>query len=109
MSDDKMKRKVIKKCNISIEVLHFLTKDYSLNNAKRMTRFEAFFYLVQTYIDNQSKHEKMMITIDFLVSIFRWSRPSVAKFVAYLHEHDVVTFATHKRKKIIFIKPTMFI
>ena len=70
---------------------------------KKMTRTKAFLYLIERYIKKKNEGEEMKESIDSLADIFKWSRPSVSKFISYLHQHDIVKIKLSKNKKSNFI------
>ena len=89
---------------IPFELLEFLSDDYSYKNKSRFSRLQAFQNLVESYYTSWRKQEDMAVNIERLSKTWRWSRPSVMKFVQFLEAKEVLEVFNVVTSKIVRLR-----
>lgn len=89
---------------IPFELLEFLSDDYSYKNKSRFSRLQAFQNLVESYYTSWRKQEDMAVNIERLSKTWRWSRPSVMKFVQFLEAKEVLEVFNVITSKIVRLR-----
>ena len=94
---------------ISSDLLDFLCNDYSYKSVRRFSRLQAFQNLLERYCTSERKQEEMAANIEALSKSWRWSRPSVMRYIQNLEEMGVLEIFNAVTSKMVRIRKDIIV
>ncbi len=95
---------------LSLQLLEYLTSEYSVTNRGRFSKIKAFKFLVQrcSQMPEASGGHQAMVNISKLTKQWGWYRTTVSKFINDLNNMGVVSIKKVRAEKFVSVKPSIF-
>lgn len=90
--------------NISLDLLNYLCDDYSYRNTRRFSRLQAFLNLVERNNIAKIKKEESGASIEVLSKSWKWSRPTVMRYIQDLEKMNCVEIANVVTRKLVRLR-----
>lgn len=91
-----------------LQLIAYLSNDYTFKNPKRFTKLKAFENLINRYCQSYVCNENKAVNITQLSKDWGWSRLTVFQFVSELHSMNLVEVNSVSTSKFVSMRSEVF-